>query len=1441
MLQYDAQNNLLTIQRRDFSTNEPYNVLADVKRSYEEYKAPGGQLEKDVNFLIEYIAQSNDWHDPCKAVVRVGPLKVVRHSFIGKSDDQYYPVLCKFQRTGKGTTELDSTPEFELFRMPYMDSRGVLNVNATSKVMCNYLTASEDVSLEKKDDGAGKLSVFTGATNMPIEITPTHMTKLSVGADKSIPLDKAIFALRAGEHTSIDGTRAKTSDEIVDSFSVIHNAMLNWKSSVVKGVVAGTAEAEASNAFGLWYKKQYEVSEVARANLNETLQLDRAMGYTLSRDVTTVVNGNEVTLARKGDKLTAAVLNLLKSHCVWKVYVKSHTLLKGMTCAQDIRIQVRNGQRTDGILAAKLNMDPSASLLVKYNDDALDSDVDLSDESALEAYLEQVSAGMVTISGMLSEAHSDFFYNQDAIESIIVKKSIGGQSTPFEVQLDNEIITNKTFYGEDIDASLFPGVTIKKDAWYVFDKNGKLVEQSQCADEGTYPQGITRVAVPYHNGKYITSDDLMALYSLCGWYISNPESHILANKDAAFLKTVSLFGDTMSKAIRTATVNFYNDRRKKIAKSITWNMLPSADVSVFNNFFAYVSSALREMKALETADTLNPVSALAHAANISTFSKSKNSVVESQRLIALPFNGRVCPYETPASGKIGLVNHIASGCKIDGRRLLTGFRKVQHDSHGPYVDFSDPNSVVYMDSKEQMDICVADCLSVPFVDAAGNPVDKMEGKVYIAPGQVLGIIPNTTASDDTMIPEAVSTSKLDYITYSPEQHCSSTALLMPFLGADDPARISFGLSMQKQAIYCQDNQRPRVLTHQYKDMFDQMGYYTIYAEHDGVCTGIDARGITVTYNTHNAAAVSKNTTVIHVDPVALTSSGTDLMSIPEFKKGIPILMKGMPGVDKDVLAPFNCKCIAVDEDTGAITLEETGSGNSNTVTHPCKPLLLSGEAATFMEYDVIPGQTFKKGQLLAHASIIRDGFYAPARNVLVAYIPTGYNYEDAVDISRECAAHYTSISASTIDIASNTPHVQFNPKQSFIHEGDVLGTYTDLKCSRVGGKSSALDEEGLDKAYATNVSGYFYAKTRTDDNSSKRHSDHFKVTMLTFNNQQPGDKMAGRHGNKGVASRLAPNSAQPMLKNGKIIDICLNPCGVPSRMNLGQNLEAHLGFIAEVLNLYIISDPFNGATLDDIRVLMDFAYEICNLPTSEWNNVCRTHNVPTDMIPHLLANEAHIREWADTFDRDGKAQVWDPVSQRWYNNPVTIGYAYFMKLEQQVDNKVHVRAGVGFEDYAENSLQPQQGRSRGGGQKMGEMELITLAAYGAVETLRECTNEKSDNLGLRVERTAEVMGDAVRVTSEESTPRANDVVRFLLEGMGVYTEVENGDNVSKIDTCSLRRRQRLSNFSKVMDDRQRESAHKKQQQEECEANLNMLEGSLDDDDEDDVDEEAVTV
>lgn len=429
---------------------------------------------------------------------------------------------------------------------------------------------------------------------------------------------------------------------------------------------------------------------------------------------------------------------------------------------------------------------------------------------------------------------------------------------------------------------------------------------------------------------------------------------------------------------------------------------------------------------------------------------------------------------------------------------------------------------------------------------------------------------------------------------------------------------------------------------------------------------------------------------------------------------------------------------------------------------------VTSKSVNFLNFHAKEGDRFKKGDILVDSAIAREGIYSPGVNLFAAYLADGYNYEDAVELSEYAANQFISISTETI---THRMHRQSNESirvgreyyYRYIPENGVIAqvsrqSKSDARCS------------SKDVLRSGKHSGILYQIERNQD---EKKAAEYNAHLLSFNRLRTGDKMAGRHSNKGTASIIRKNSEMPCFMNGRPLDILLNPCGVPSRMNIGQNFEAYLGFIAYLLDVYVESDPFNGATKGDIKLLMHYVWELANSENAK--SVCSKYPMlPSTLHERAISRHAAIRDWAGCFNPDGTARLWNPATGKCLENVVTFGVPYMLKLEHEVNHKFHARAGMLEEDYSQISKQPTEGSARGGGQKMGEMELSALAAYGATDFLYETCNAMSDNVLDRVNTTLRMLNLPEYTQHGPSVPYAVEKFRYLLEVLGYKLTDDEG-------------------------------------------------------------------
>ena len=422
-------------------------------------------------------------------------------------------------------------------------------------------------------------------------------------------------------------------------------------------------------------------------------------------------------------------------------------------------------------------------------------------------------------------------------------------------------------------------------------------------------------------------------------------------------------------------------------------------------------------------------------------------------------------------------------------------------------------------------------------------------------------------------------------------------------------------------------------------------------------------------------------------------------------------------------------------------------------------------SVNYLHFHVKEGSTFKAGDILVDSAIAKEGIYSPGLNLFCAYISSGYNYEDAIDLGEGAANKFISISTETV-----TQRVTREPNSSilahrrnffhFIPENSVLTEFS--KKDRVDPRRVSKEEMRSGRH-----SGILYSMDREDEGN---RTVTYKASLLSFNRLRTGDKLSGRHSNKGIVARIQKDSLMPCFMNGQPVEVLLNPCGVPSRMNIGQNFEAFLGFVATLLDVHIESNSFNGATRGDVKLLMKYVWDIAN--SENINTVIPNYPMlPAELHEQARARYAEITNWRGCFEPDGTARLWNPETGKPFESNATFGVTYLIKLEHEVNGKIHARGGMLEEDYAQISKQPTEGSASGGGQKMGEMEMVAMAAYGANNLLEETLNASSDNVLARTYSTINTLGlqDKWQAgwSKQFSIPHSVEMFRYRLEALGI--------------------------------------------------------------------------
>ena len=735
-------------------------------------------------------------------------------------------------------------------------------------------------------------------------------------------------------------------------------------------------------------------------------------------------------------------------------------------------------------------------------------------------------------------------------------------------------------------------------------------------------------------------------------------------------------------------------------------------------------------------DQNNPLGELTHKRRLSALGPgglSRDRAGFEVRDVHYTHYGRMCPIETPEGPNIGLINSLASYARINEYGFV----------EAPYriVDKSDPKNprvtdeVRYFTADEEDDYHVAQ---------ANAEIDE---NGYFVNNTVSGRYREETSAFDKSL--------IDLMDVSPKMVFSVATSMIPFLQNDDANRALMGSNMQRQAVPLLTTEAPVIGT----------GIENKAAIDSGVCVVAEAGG-TVLSSESNKITVKE-----------------DDGNVREYK-----------------LTKF------------------ARSNQSNCYNQ--RPIVFKGDRV-------------EAGDVIADGPSTSNGEIALGKNPLIGFMTwEGYNYEDAVLLSERLVRDdvYTSIHIEEYEteardtklgpeeITRDIPSVA-NEAIKDLDENGIIRIGAEVRAGDVlVGKVTPKGETEL-TAEERLLRAIFGEKAREVRDTSLKvpHGEYgIVVAVKTFTRENGdelapgvnksvriyiaqkrkisvGDKMAGRHGNKGVVSRVLPVEDMPFLPNGRPLDIVLNPLGVPSRMNIGQVLEIHLSLAAKVLGFNISTPVFDGADENDIMDTLDLANDYANLEWEEFADKYKDQLVP-EVFDFLDRNKAHRAEWKGVkIGRDGKVRLRDGRTGEYFDNPVTIGFMHYLKLHHLVDDKIHARSTG---PYSLVTQQPLGGKAQFGGQRFGEMEVWALEAYGASYTLQEILTVKSDDVVGRVKTyEAIIKGENI---PEPGIPESFKVLLKELQSLALDVRVldQNNNEVKLLESADYE----VTDFKKVLDD-----------------------------------------
>ncbi len=837
----------------------------------------------------------------------------------------------------------------------------------------------------------------------------------------------------------------------------------------------------------------------------------------------------------------------------------------------------------------------------------------------------------------------------------------------------------------------------------------KILEENESLEDRI--EAVKR-SIPDLVPKHITKDDIFASIN----YNMHLEYGMGNDDDIDHLgnRRIRAVGELLQNQYRIGLSRMERVVRERMTTQDLENITPQQLINI-KPVTAAVKEFFGSSQLSQFMDQNNPLGELTHKRRLSALGPgglSRDRAGFEVRDVHYSHYGRMCPIETPEGPNIGLINSLATYARINEYGFVEApYRKIDKtDPLNPRVT----DEVVYMTADEEDNYHVAQA-NEP-LDAEGHFVHKNVSGRYRE---------ETQSYEKTMF---------DYMDVSPKMVFSVATALIPFLQNDDANRALMGSNMQRQAVPLMLTEAPVVGT----------GMEPKAAVDSGVCV------------------VAKRAGVI------------------ERSESNQITMRYDDDGTREVyhLSKF------------------TRSNQSNCYNQ--RPIVFKGEHV-------------EAGQVIADGPSTSMGELALGKNPLIGFMTwEGYNYEDAVLLSERLVQDdvYTSIHIEEYEaeardtklgpeeITRDVPGVGDDALKDLDERGIIrIGAEVragDILVGKVTpkGETELTAEERLLRAifgekarevrdtslkvphgeYGIVVDAKVFTRENGDE-LSPGVNQAVRIYIAQKRKISVGDKMAGRHGNKGVVSRVLPVEDMPFLPNGRPLDIVLNPLGVPSRMNIGQVLEIHLSLAAKALGFNIATPVFDGANENDIMDTLDLANDYVNL---EWDEFKEKHGeeLLPEVLDYLYENREHRAVWKGVpLSRDGKVRLRDGRTGEYFDGPVTIGHMHYLKLHHLVDDKIHARSTG---PYSLVTQQPLGGKAQFGGQRFGEMEVWALEAYGAAYTLQEILTVKSDDVIGRVKTyEAIIKGENI---PEAGIPESFKVLLKELQSLGLDVRVLKDDN-----------------------------------------------------------------
>ena len=821
--------------------------------------------------------------------------------------------------------------------------------------------------------------------------------------------------------------------------------------------------------------------------------------------------------------------------------------------------------------------------------------------------------------------------------------------------------------------------------------------------------------------KHITKEDILASIN----YNMHLEEQVGTSDDIDHLgnRRIRAVGELLQNQYRIGLSRMERVVRERMTTQDVDGITPQSLINI-KPVTAAVKEFFGSSQLSQFMDQNNPLSELTHKRRLSALGPgglSRDRAGFEVRDVHYTHYGRMCPIETPEGPNIGLINSLASYARVNQYGFIEAPYRVvdKTDAANPKVT----DEVVYLTADEEDNFIVAQ---------ANEPLDE-EGR----------FIHNNVSGRFRTETSEFRKSTIDLMDVSPKMVFSVATAMIPFLQNDDANRALMGSNMQRQAVPLLSTEAPVVGT----------GIEGKAAVDSGVCVVAKNAGV--------VERSASNEIIIKRD----SDGNRDVYHLTKFKR----------------------------------------SNQSNCYNQ--KPIVYKNDHV-------------EAGEVIADGPSTCNGEIALGKNPLIGFMTwEGYNYEDAVLLSERLVRDdvYTSVHIEEYEaeardtklgpeeITRDVPGVGEDALKDLdergiirigaeVRAGDILvGKVTPkgeteltaeerLLRAIFGEKAREVRDTSLKVphgAYGIIVDAKVFTRENGDE-LAPGVNQTVRIYIAQKRKISVGDKMAGRHGNKGVVSRVLPVEDMPFLPNGRPLDIVLNPLGVPSRMNIGQVLEIHLSLAAKALGFNVSTPIFDGANENDIQDTLELANDYVNTPWEEFEAKYKDTLKP-EVMDYLGTHLEHRKLWEGVpISRDGKVRLRDGRTGEYFDGAVTIGHMHYLKLHHLVDDKIHARSTG---PYSLVTQQPLGGKAQFGGQRFGEMEVWALEAYGASYTLQEIMTVKSDDVVGRVKTyEAIIKGENI---PEPGVPESFKVLLKEMQSLGLDVQVQREDGTEVEMTESI--------------------------------------------------------